>query len=207
MLERMLVAAALLVAASPQAAAQVDAAVSLGLSFSYVDPADSRAESYTAPGLLLRLRGDEGLNTAIGFNWFSTNVSTTVGGQDVRLGRLDVKPLMVGVSLGRQYGRVMPEVMLEAGYAFNRLRPASRAKAAYAAAGAGEAAFHADDCFAWRGIAGVWLDMGRRVGLRLSVGYLGVRPAVTATTSAGSRRETYDLGSVVTTVGLVYTIF
>jgi len=192
--------------ASP-AFAQTDAAVSLGLALSVKSPTTRTADADVGPAAVLRLKGDAGLGPSIGFSWFSTRVTTSVDGRDVPLGRLDIKPVMVGLSCGWQISRFRPEVSLEGGVTFTRVRGTGALKEAYGRAGATNVAVSVSNPFAWRALLSGWYDIGSRYALTASVGYLGVRPTITTTSSAGTRRESIGLGSIVTSVGFAYAIF
>ncbi len=204
-----LVLSAVFVLVLPAAArAQADAAVALGLSFSRVTPTNDNADSSSGPGLLLRLRGNGTVGPAIGFGWFSSDVHATIGGERTYLGKVNVKPVLVGASYTRHLPRVEASVELVAGYAFTNARATGLAKQAYRdRLGATNVSIHVSDAFAWRTGISVWFELGRNYGLLASLSYLGVNPAVTTTSSLGSSRSTVNLGSVVSTVGVTYAVF
>lgn len=199
---------AALLAAAPPARAQSDASVALGLSFAVTNPADASAETASRPRLLLRLRTPPGLGSTIGFNWFSSAVRTTIGGQETDLGRIGVRPVMVGPAYTVEHGRVTAVFSLQAGYAFTNIRDTGSAKREYQKLlGPGPVGIKAENAFAWCPNASLWLDLSSRYGLMVSVGYLGVRPTIATTSSLGTVKKTVDLGSIVTSVGIAYAIF
>jgi hypothetical protein len=192
--------------ASP-AFAQTDAAVSLGLALSVKSPTTRAADADVGPAVVLRLKGDAGLGPSIGFSWFSTRVMTSVDGREVPLGRLDIKPVMVGLSYGWQLARFRPEVSLEGGLTFTRVRGTGALQEAYGRSGVTNVGVSVSNPFAWRALLTGWYDIGSRYALTASVGYLGVSPTITTTSSAGVRRERIGLGSLVTSVGFAYRVF
>lgn len=204
---RVLFAVALLLFAARSASAQSAASVSLGLSFSMTAPTNAQAQNDFGPGLILHFRPHEGPGAGIGFNWFSANVRGRVDGQDVWLGRVTVRPIMAGASWTWQRGRFAPALSLQAGYAFVNIRDTGEAKRAYLQLGARRPGLSASNALAWCSSASVWIDLGPRYGLVASIGYEGVQPTLTTTSSLGTRRQKVNLGSVVTTVGFAYGIF
>ena len=53
----------------------------------------------------------------------------------------------------------------------------------------------------------VWRDLTKRVGLRLSGGFMVARPSVTMITSAGEDKRSINADMAMITVGVVYKIF
>jgi hypothetical protein len=190
------------------ACAQSATKVGLGLSFTRVAPTSDDATPSIGPGVLLRLRTERGVGPAVGLSWFSSTVGATIDGQATDLGRIDVRPVMVGVRCTRPVGTVYADVALEAGYAFTSVRGTGLATRAYTERlGARDVSVTVSNAFAWKGSLSVWHELGRRWGVMASVGYLGVGPAVTTTSSLGSDRRKVNLGSVVTSVGITYGVF
>jgi len=201
-------AAALFVGAAPPALAQTDSSIALGLSFAVTTPTNPDAESNSRPGLLLRLRNSPGLGSAVGFQWFTSAVRTTIAGEETYLGRISVRPVMAGPEYIWERGRVSASVSLQAGYAFTNIRDTGRAKQVYESGlGVSGVGIGASNAFAWCPNVSLWFDLNPRYAVMASVGYLGIRPTVTTTSSGGTTRERVNLGSVVTSIGIVYAIF
>ena len=197
-----------LLAAAPPAEGQTDSSIALGLSFGVTDPLDGQADTSARPGILLRLRGSAGLGSTIGFHWFSSAVRNTIAGQEVPLGRVTVRPVMFGPEYVWESGRLSVAASLQAGVAFTKIRDTGRAKQAYeGGAGLTGVGLGVSNAFAWCPNLSAWVDLGPRFAVMASLGYLGVRPTLTTTSSAGTMREKLDLGSVVTSVGIVYALF
>lgn len=204
----LLVAAALPLAAPP-ALAQSDSSVALGLAFAVTSPTNTAAADHVRPALLLRLRGSSGLGPSVGFHWFATNVRTTIAGRQAYLGKVSIRPVMFGATFSRHFSRMAAGVSLQAGYAFTKVRNTGEARQEYARVfGSEHVGMHASNAFAWSTGFSTWFELGARCGLLASVGYVGVRPTVHVTAGdAGATRQRLNLGSVVTTFGLVFGVF
>jgi outer membrane protein W len=202
-----LVVAALLLAVPPTAFAQEASSVSLGLGITVTTPRNDAAATDIGAGIAIRLRG-RGMSPSIGMSWFTTRVHTDVAGQQVEMGRIAVRPLMVSVGYSREMSRLLSwYTSLAGGIALGHVRETGALKQAYARLGVGQVGVKMADAFAWRVNTGVWFDLGNDFGLNFSVGYLGVQPGITITTDAGATRRSVDLGSVVTSIGFTYGIF
>lgn len=203
-----LVTAATLLVAAPPALAQADAYLSIGAGVSVTSPTNESAGTDIGPGFVIRLRGAQGIGPSIGMSWFTTPVRLDVAGQPVELGRVSVRPLMLGVGYSHDLSRrLVLNASLAAGIAFGHARGTGALKEALARQGVGRVGVRVADSFAWRANAGIWIDLGQDFGLNLSLGYLGVQPGITITSDAGDIRRRIDLGSIVTSVGFTYGIF
>ena len=204
----LVVAVILWLAPAAPAAAQSDAFIGFGLAFSTYDSRDDILATPNSVGPLLRLQLGEGLGPSIGFQWFRTDVRTVIGGRVTRLGSLRMRPIMAGVAYTKRFGRFTAATALVGGYAFARLRLDDAARAAaYRHDGSVWLSGRAGDSFAWRPNVSLWYDVGQKVGLLASLAYIGVRPTITISTTAGPIREHVNADSVVFTVGAVYGIF
>jgi hypothetical protein len=203
-----LAAVAALLVGAPPALAQLASSVSIGVACSVTAPTSEEAGTDLGPSFVLRLRGGPGFGPYLGFNWFTSPVDTPVGGQRVRLGDVSVRPLLLGVGYGRPLSRRLKwTASLGMGIAFVHARGTGALKDALAQAGVTGVGVKSSDTFAWRVGTGLWVDLSRSVGLNVSIGYLGVQPEITITSSAGDLRRRLDLGSVVTSVGVAYGVF
>jgi hypothetical protein len=202
-------ALAALLLATPPARAQADSSVSLGVGFSVTTPTNDAAGTDVGPGFVIRLRGGlGGFGPAIGMSWFTTPVHTDVGGEQVELGSISVRPLMFGAGYSRELSRRLNwNSSLAVGIAFGHARGTSALKEAFERLGVGQVGVKVANAFAWRVSTGLWIDLGPRIGMTISVGYLGVQPDITITTATGNMRRSIDLGSLVTSAGITYGIF
>jgi hypothetical protein len=197
-----------LLAAAPALHAQNDSAIAVGVVVStYLSPS-SRATDLTGVGLVGRLRRGSGLGATVGLDWFDSEVKTEIGGQLTPLGKVRVRPLMVGVSYTRQYARYSLATSLVAGYSFNAIHSTDRGRAAYLERlGVADAGFHASNCFAWRQDFSFWYELGNHFGLLASLSYIGARPTVTTTSRLGRQSETINVGAPMLTFGVAYGVF
>jgi len=160
------------------------------------------------PKLHVTLRKAFGFGPSFALNWFTTPLKTEVAGREVQLGNVSVRPLLFGVGYNRHITyRLKWHTSVGAGIAFGHARGTGALKKAFQQLGLGPAGVKVSNSFAWRVAAGLWIDLSPRVGMTVSLGYLGVAPEVTVTAPGGDARRRVDLGSVVTSVGFAYGVF
>lgn len=199
---------AVLVLACQAVYAQSDASIGVGAAVTLYDMTDSQVRAPVGVGLIGRLRRGSGLGGTLGLEWYRSDVQTTVAGQSVALGTMNVRPVMVGPSDTHQYHRFALGTAVVAGYSFNRLRQTDQARAAYAdRLGVTDARFDVSNCPAGRADLTIWFELGHHLGASASVAYLLVRPTVTTTSSLGRRSETLNGSGVLFTLGLAYGVF
>jgi hypothetical protein len=171
-------------------------------------PTSPEAGTDIGPSVVIRLRGSEGFGPSFALNWFTTPLQTEVGGREVELGKVSVRPLLFGVGYSRRItyrSRLLASI--GAGVAFAHARDTGTLKQAFDQLGLGPVGVKVSNSFAWRATGGLWVDLGRRFGLIVSLGYLGVQPEITITAPGADIRYPIDLGSVVTSVGFTFGIF
>jgi hypothetical protein len=191
-----------------EARAQSEAVIGLGLAVSSVDPVGSLALGTGSIGPLLRLKLGPGLGPVIGMNWYTAGVQAIAEGQLVYLGRLRIRPVMVGVGYNWNRGRVWLVPSIVGGYSFNRLYPNSRARLPFRESlGSTDVSFDAGNALAWRSQVAFWYDVAPRVGLLASIAYIRARPTLTVSGDHGVYRASLDASATVVTFGLVYGVF
>lgn len=190
----MIAAACLLACASP-ASAQKDSAVVLGGSVSISASNDKTVQTPLGFSVVLRLRHLSGPGGTIGFNWLNAPLKSE-GENGQAIGRLLVRPIMVGPAYTRQYARFALTGSFVAGYAFNGLRRIT-----------GPANYRVSNSFACRPSVSIWWELGNRWGFLSSLSYLVTRPELTTTTAAGSTRRTLNLNAPSVTFGIGYGVF
>src|SRR5512146_3417815 len=89
----------------PAARAQTDAAIGVGLTVSSYDPPGPLGVGAVGVGPLLRIKLGTGIGPAIGFNWYTVGARTPAGATPVYIGRIRVRPVMVGASYNWNRGR------------------------------------------------------------------------------------------------------
>ncbi len=190
------------------ARAQSQAVIGLGLAVSSDDPTGQLGQSATSIGPLIRIKMGTGFGPAIGFDWYAVGVQAMVGGERVYVGRVSVKPVMVGVAYNWNRGKYWLSSSLVGGYAFAGLDVNDRARPAFRSSlGASNLFFDAVNSFVWRPQLGVWYDAAPRVGITASIAYIGVRPKLRVGSDVGTRDTPLDAACTVLTFGLVYGVF
>jgi hypothetical protein len=203
-----LAAAALLLMSSPALQAQSDSSIGVGVALTLYDPTNPRANHPTGVGLVGRLRRGSGFGATVGLDWFKSDVQTEIDGQGAPLGTISIRPVMVGVSYIRQYHRYAISGGLVAGWAFNSLRQTEAGRAVYRNRTAmPDARLAVSNCFALRPDVTIWYELGNHFAASASVAYRVSRPTVPASSAAGRRADTVNLGATVITFGFVYGVF
>jgi hypothetical protein len=148
---------------------------------------------------LIKLGSGEGLGPAIAFGWFSANLQSMTDRPEV-VSRVYVKPVMVGASYTLASERVSVSPSLVGGVAFNSVSVTELGPAA-------GVPVEVDNSLAWRPGVSVWVDLGRRLALNLSAGYLMTRLRITMLQDGRlEKRDTQGDTSLVH-AGLVYKVF
>ncbi len=200
--------AAVLLCFAAGAHAQTEAAISLGLAVSTADPIGPLGIGGTGMGPILRVKMGTGLGPVIGFNWYNIGAEAMAGGQRVYLGRLRLHPIMLGVGYNWNRGRFWIAPSIVAGYSFNRLAVRDQARPPFLAAlRTTGVSFDAGNSFAWRPQVAVWYDVAPRVGLTVSLAYMGVRPTLSIAGDRGVFKTPMDANATVLTFGLAYGVF
>ncbi len=190
------------------ARAQSEAAISLGAAISSYDPTGQLGQSATSIGPLIRIKTGPGIGPTIVFDWYWVGVETAAPGQNVYVGRIRVRPVMVGLAYNLNRGKYWLSASVVGGYAFVRLSPVDQGAAALRAnLKAASVALDAGNSLVWRPQLGVWYDAAPRVGLTASIARIGLRPTLRIRTDSGLRTAPLDATCTVLTFGLVYGIF
>jgi hypothetical protein len=198
----------LLTLSAIEANAQTEAAIGLGLAVTTDEPRGPLGEGATGVGPLLRIKTGTGPGPTIGFGWHTLGVRTMAGDKAVYLGRLRVRPVMVGAAYNWNHGRWWLSASLVGGLAFDRLSvdpafvPDIRESL-----GARNVSFDATNSFAYRPELALWYDAAPRVGLMASFGYLRVRPTLIVRSDRGVERRPMDVAGWVLSFGMVYGVF
>jgi hypothetical protein len=120
---------------------------------------------------MIRFGTGRGFGPAIGFGW-STRELLETGPSSRPLANLRVRPVMLGLAYTHPIRRAQLSASLVGGWAFTHLgidRGAAGPNRAIAA----------DNAFAWRPSATLWIDTTDRIAFQVSAGYLVARPRVT----------------------------
>ena len=190
--------------------AQTGGRFAVGIDYGVKTPLDSSgATGGQSIGVDWRFgHGSEGWGFKYGLGWYSTNIGWSVDGQDVDLGRLRVRPIMVGIGYGIKRGRTTITPRLIGGYAFNKVAQSAQLEDEYNNRfGAQAASIDVSNAFVLRPGISAWYDVNEKIGIQLSANYVVARPEVTVTSSRGRdvRRLPVDMFTVK--IGAVYSIF
>ncbi len=139
--------------------------------------------------------------------WFGSDVDADVFGHPgSRLGKLSVRPVLVGVRRTWVGKELSYDVALAAGPSFNGFKLAAGASP-LAGLGSTIVSTDANVSFAWRVQGTAWRDITDKVALRASVAYAWNRPEITFTSGSSNRRVTQNANSIQIAVGAAYRIF
>jgi hypothetical protein len=190
------------------ASAQNDSVVGVGGGVSFYAATDPNVETRAGWGLVGRLRRGTGLGFSLGLAWFTADIRTDVDGEVVPLGAVTVRPLMVGASYSRQFARFALTAGIVGGWSFNSVSQTPAQQKAYGdAIGMPDAHLSVSDSWVTRPSVTVWYELDNHFGAFASIGYVMVRPTVTAHGAAGQRGEAVNLSSGVLSFGLAYGVF
>jgi hypothetical protein len=148
---------------------------------------------------LIKLGSGEGLGPAIAFGWFSANLQSMTDRPEV-VSRVYVKPVMVGASYTLASERVSVSPSLVGGVAFNSVSVTELGPAA-------GVPVEVDNSLAWRPGVSVWVDLGRRLALNLSAGYLMTRLRITMLQDGRLEKRDAQGDTTLVHAGLVYKVF
>jgi hypothetical protein len=173
--------------------------LALGAALGWSIPTPSGLNSRVAVSPLIKLGSPSGLGPSFAFDWFHANLESI--GVQGRLAQVHVKPIMAGIGYTMAANRFSVAPSIVAGYAFNSLtlsRTGVRAEGLPVEVG---------NSFVWRIGASTWVDVGRRVALNVSTGYLftGLRFTVVEGGRLQRRHESGD--TTVLHIGVAYKLF
>jgi hypothetical protein len=187
--------------AATDAFAQSRGRVSVGIGVTSIQPRDSDLQSTTFVNPIVRLNPGEGWGFNGALNWFESDVSGNFAGLSGRLGTVQVRPLMGGVSYGWRRGSLWTSVSVVGGPSFNRLRLKDAASA--------QVTLIERETWtvAVRPGFSVTYGVAPRVGVTGFAGYLFNRPKFTVRTSSADITNNWTTDAVVLSAGVVYSLF
>jgi hypothetical protein len=151
-------------------------------------------------GPFIRFGSGDGFGPAIGFSWNRRDLLASPTG-DPPLASLRVRPVMGGVSYTRTLAsRYQLSGSLVGGYAFTHLAVDRQAAGPWRA-------IDAENTFAWRPSATLWIDPGGRLSYQVSAGYLVARPRVTYASDSGVTAARVRGDALMVTVGAAWWVF
>ena len=143
-----------------------------------------------------------------GLNWFNTDLTRSIGGVDTEFGHLKVRPLMGGYGYTRVIGRTALTAKLMGGYAFSSMSLSPLAMDAYLNRIGGQAVtVKASHAVVISPEFTAWYNINKKIGLRISTGYVFARPTVTVSSTAGADERRVKADHVKFQVGMAYSIY
>ena len=140
------------------------------------------------------------------FGWFSSDIDASVLAQpDTPMGKLTVRPILVGVRRTWVRDPLSVDVAAAAGPSFNSFKLAPEARPFGGAGGAVSA--DANVSLAWRVQVSTWHDFTEKFALRGALSYAYVQPEITFTSGTLGQRISQNANSVQIGFGAVYRIF
>jgi hypothetical protein len=172
--------------------------LALGASLGSSIPSPKALKTRVSLSPLIKIGAPRGMGPAVGFDWFQADLQS-VGGS-VTLTRVHLRPIMGGIGYTWSTGRFSLTTSVVAGYSFNSLTVTET--------GIAEGLpVEVANSLAWRVGASVWHDIGRRLALNVSTGYLmtGLR----LTVLDGGRLSKRDASGDTTILhaGVAYRLF
>jgi hypothetical protein len=204
-----LLAAAITCTASADAFAQSEGKFAIGGQLSTRSPMGPENHGHVGFNLLWRFgQSKTGWGWHYGLGWFGTDLTRTIGGTETDFGRLRVRPFLGGYGYTKVYGRTAVTGKVMGGVAFSSVSLTPEAMNAYHTRIGGEAVtVKASPTFAVIPEVHVWYNINKKVGLRVSSGYVIARPDVIVTSTAGVDKRRVRADNVTFRVGMVYSVY
>jgi hypothetical protein len=205
----LLVTFVLVIAGARAGAAQTGNRFALGANLTSRFASAPENLGQTHVGLQWRIgHGGGGWGWKYGLNWYSVRLDRPVGGRVVELGELHVRPFMAGYGYTRTIHNTAISANLLGGFAFSGFSLDDRADAVYQTVyGVDRISTRASNTFVLKPELSAWHDMGRKVGLHASIGYMIARPDVEVDTGLAVERHHVRADVLQLKIGVVYSIF
>ncbi len=140
------------------------------------------------------------------FSWFDTDIQQTSTLNSTDLGRLRVRPIMLGYGYTRIRGRAAVTTDLVGGYSLNSFQIDESVIVDYQRRGASNIRGEATNTFVVKPEVTFWYDVNPRFGIKLNGGYLIARPSVTIASTLGRDTRFIRADTFLITFGVVYSI-
>jgi hypothetical protein len=190
------------------ARAQTDNRLAVGGSVTTRIAGSSGADASSDVGFEVRIghEGEEWGWAYSFFGWFDTDLQQSSLASATSLGRLRVRPIMLGYGYTWIRGRAAVTADLVGGFALNSFRIDPSVVADYQQRGASNIRGEATNTFVVKPELTVWYDLNRRIGIKLNGGYLVSRPSVTVASTLGRDTRSIRADTFLITFGVVYSI-
>jgi hyperosmotically inducible protein len=174
--------------------------LALGASMGWSRPASEALRSRTAIGPLIRLGSGRGPGVAIGFDWFKADLMAP-DARGPRVARVNVRPVMAGLSYTFGTDRLSVSPGIVGGVAFNSLSITETG------AVGGALAVEVDNGLAWRPGVSVWFDASRRLAVNISAGYVVTTLDLTVLDAGRLAKQHTSGNTLMLRGGLAYKVF
>ncbi len=165
---------------------------------------------HSGAGFLWRIgHGREGWGWRYGLSWYAMDVLQPVGEvAPTEFGNLHIRPILAGYGYARRIGPTLVTGKLLGGYAFNSFKLNPAFDDAYRQRlGATTVTADASNGVVLKPELSAWIDLGRKIGVHVSAGYMVARPGITVTSSLGRDHRHINADMLMLKVGAVYSIF
>jgi hypothetical protein len=199
----------LTVAASSSALAQSEGKFAIGAQLSTRTAAGPENSGHVGVSLLWRIgQPKTGWGWHYGLYWFSTDLDRSIGGVDTEFGELSIRPIMGGYGYTRVMGRTSITGKVMGGYAFSAMKLSPVAMDAYHNRIGGQSVtVDASNTIVVIPEVTAWYNVSKKIGIRVSSGYVMARPNVTVSSTAGVDKRRVRADNVTFKVGMVYSIY
>jgi hypothetical protein len=152
-------------------------------------------------------RTDDRLAFAYRLGSYSTLVSGAVLGEDMEIGDIRVRQLLVGADYKMPRGKWTWSVGATAGMAVNRLKTAASFRDRVIHQTNADVVTDIHNGFAFSPRVKGWYDINRRVALMIESSYNYARPQLTIRTSAGDLSRQLNADALILKAGVVYGVW
>jgi Outer membrane protein beta-barrel domain len=182
------------------ASAQIWRRAGVGGSVGWVQPTDRDVEVGTVFGVLFGLKPQEGFGLTGGLGWFGADLFLEDVAGPARIGRMQVRPIMVGLGYTWVTGRVATSTSFVAGISFNDIDLESRILTAL---GPGTT-LDVGNSFAMRPSVEVEYELARKLAISATLGYFYSQPDTRLTSPpAVNIADRWDASMVTFTLGVM----
>jgi hypothetical protein len=172
--------------------------LALGASVGWSLPGPEALKNHVSLSPLVKLGSPEGLSPVVAFEWFQADLESV--GSAAVLTRVHVKPVMVGLGYTLAGDRLSFTPSIVGGYAFNSLTVTDT--------GVAEGLpVEVRNSLVWRVGASAWYDVGRRMAVTASTGYLRTKLRLTVLEDGRLTRRDTSGDTIIVHVGLAYRLF
>jgi BON domain len=174
--------------------------LAVGASLGWSGPRIGALSTRVSIGPLLRLGSGRGFGPALALNWFQTTLANPSPGAVPVTSRINVRPIMGGISYTLASDRVSISPSIVGGLAFNSLTAPTTGDV-------DRIAVEVANSLIWRPGMSVWFDVNRRAAINVSAGYMITRLRVTFLEDGHLVRHDLRGDTTIVQAGVAYKLF